>query len=66
MDEAMGSVKKASAFRTMKRKVSTQVKAGLGVEGPSKTIQVAGKNDPERKVRRISKDKFDPSKHVKV
>jgi hypothetical protein len=66
MDEAMGSVKKASAFRIMKRKVSTQVKAGLGVEGPSKTIQVTGKNDPERKVRRISKDKFDPSKYVKV
>lgn len=66
VNEAMGSVKKASAFRAMKRKVSTQVKSGLGVEGSSKTITVTGKNDPERKVRRIPKDSFDPSKHVKV
>jgi hypothetical protein len=66
MDEAMGSIKKASAFRTMKRKVSTQVKAGLGVEGESKTIQVTRKNDPSRKVLRIAKDKFDATRYVKV
>ena len=66
MDEAMGSIKKASAFRTMKRKVSTQVKAGLGAEGDTKTLQVTRKNDPSRKVLRIAKDKFDATKYVKV
>ena len=66
MDEAMGSIKKASAFRSMKRKVSTQVKAGLGTEGESKTIQVTRKNDPSRKVLRIAKDKFDATRYVKV
>jgi hypothetical protein len=66
MDEAMGSVKKASAYKTFKRKVSTQVKSGLGVEGDTKSIKVTNRDDPHRKVRRVAKDKFDPSKHVKV
>jgi hypothetical protein len=66
MEESMGDIKKDYGFRSMKRKVSTQVKSGLGLDNPSKTLQVTRKNDPSRKVLRISKDKFDPTKYVKV
>lgn len=66
VDEAMGDIKKDYGFRAMKRKVSTQVKSGLGLTGQTNTIQITRKNDPARKVLRISKDKFDPTKHVKV
>jgi hypothetical protein len=66
LEEGMTPVKKSYAMRKMKRKISTVVKQGLGVDGETKTLNVANKDDPGRKVHRISKDKFDPSKHVKV
>ena len=66
MDESMLGFKKDYGYRALKRKVSTQVKAGLGLTNQSNTIQVSRKNDPSRKVIRISKDQFDPTKHVKV
>ena len=65
MEESM-DLKRDYGFRAMKRQVSTQVKSGLGLVNQSKTIQVTRKNDPSRKVMRISKDKFDATKHVKV
>ena len=66
MDESMLGFKKDYGYRALKRKVSTQVKAGLGLTNQSNTIQVSRKNDPSRKVIRIAKDQFDPTKHVKV
>ena len=66
LDETMLGIKKDTGFRAMKRKVSTQVKTGLGIEGQSKSLSVTRKNDPTRKVIRIGKDQFDPSKHIKV
>jgi hypothetical protein len=68
LDEGMAPVKKSYAMRKMKKKVSTQVKQGLGVEkGKDKTILVTNKGDPHAAtgggVHRIPRDKYDPSKH---
>lgn len=68
VDEGMTPVKKSYAMRKMKRKVSTTVKQGLGVEkGADKTVLVTNKGDPKAAtgggVHRISKDKYDPAKH---
>jgi hypothetical protein len=67
MDEAMGSVKKSHAYRKMKTKVNTIVRKGLGKKRETGTILVTNKGDPHAAtgggVRRIPKDKYDPSKH---
>ena len=68
MDESMGDVKKSYGMRKMKRKVSTVVKQGLGVQkGKDKTILVTNKGDPKAAagggVHRIMRDKYDPKKH---
>lgn len=68
MEEAMGSVKKNYGLRKMKRKASTVVKQGLGVDKEkTRTILVTNKGDPHAAtgggVHRIPKDKYDPTKH---
>jgi hypothetical protein len=64
----MAPVKKSYGMRKLKKKVSTAVKQGLGVEkGKDKTILVTNKGDPKAAggggVHRIPRDKYDPSKH---
>ena len=67
MDEAMGSVKKDTGYRKFKTKVNTVVRRGLGKKRDTNTILVTMKGDPRARagggVRRIPKDKYDPSKH---
>ena len=68
LDEAMGSVKKSYAMKKMKKKVSTQVKQGLGVgKERTNTVLVTNKGDPKAAggggVHRIPRDKYDPTKH---
>lgn len=68
LEEGMAPVKKSYAMKKMKKKVSTQVKQGLGVgKEKTKTILVTNKGDPHARagggVHRISKDKYDPTKH---
>ena len=67
MDEAMGSVKKSYAYKKLKTKASTIVRKGLGKKRDTNTVLVTNKGDPHAAtgggVRRIAKDKYDPSKH---
>jgi hypothetical protein len=68
VDEAMGSVKKLYAMKKMKKKVSTQVKQGLGIgKERTNTVLVTNKGDPSAAggggVHRIPRDKYDPTKH---
>jgi hypothetical protein len=68
LDEAMGSVKKSYAMKKMKKKVSTQVKQGLGIgKERTNTVLVTNKGDPSAAggggVHRIPRDKYDPTKH---
>ena len=68
LDEGMAPIKKSYGMRKMKKKVSTQVKQGLGVEkGRDKTILVTNKGDPAAAggggVHRIPRSKYDPTKH---
>jgi hypothetical protein len=68
VDEAMGSIKKSYAMKKMKKKVSTQVKQGLGVgKERTNTVLVTNKGDPSAAggggVHRIPRDKYDPTKH---
>ena len=68
LDEVMGSVKKSYAMKKMKKKVSTQVKQGLGVgKERTNTVLVTNKGDPKAAggggVHRIPRDKYDPTKH---
>ena len=68
VDEAMGSIKKSYAMKKMKKKVSTQVKQGLGVgKERTNTVLVTNKGDPSAAggggVHRIPRNKYDPKKH---
>ena len=68
VDEAMGSVKKSYAMKKMKKKVSTQVKQGLGIgKERTNTVLVTNKGDPSAAggggVHRIPRNKYDPTKH---
>jgi hypothetical protein len=68
LDEGMAPIKKSYAMRKMKKKVSTQVKQGLGIgKEKTSTILVTNKGDPKAAtgggVHRISRDKYDPAKH---
>ena len=67
LDEAMGSVKKDTGYRKLRTKVSTVVRRGLNKKKEAGTILVTKKGDPAAAtgggVRRIRKDKYDPSKH---
>lgn len=68
LDEVMGSVKKSYAMKKMKKKVSTQVKQGLGIgKERTNTVLVTNKGDPKAAggggVHRIPRDKYDPTKH---
>ncbi len=68
VEEGMAPIKKSYAMRKMKKKVSTQVKQGLGVgKEKTSTILVTNKGDPKAAsgggVHRIPRDKYDPSKH---
>jgi hypothetical protein len=67
MEEAMGSVKKASPLKRFKTKAKTVVRRGLGKERETQTILVTNKGDPSAAtgggVHRIPKSKYDPSKH---
>jgi len=68
LDEGMAPIKKSYGMRKLKKKVSTAVKQGLGVEKvKDKTILVTNKGDPKAAggggVHRIPRDKYDPSKH---
>ena len=68
LDEAMGSIKKTYAMKKMKKKVSTQVKQGLGIgKERTNTVLVTNKGDPKAVggggVHRIPRDKYDPTKH---
>lgn len=53
-------------MRQMKRQANTIVRQGLGVSRDPDTIMVKRKDNPNAKPRRISKDRFDPSKYIKV
>jgi hypothetical protein len=67
MEEAMGSVKKASPLKRFKTKANTVVRRGLGKERDTQTVLVTNKGDPRAAagggVRRIPKSKYNPSKH---
>jgi hypothetical protein len=68
LDEGMAPIKKSYAMRKLKKKVSTQVKQGLGVgKEKTSTVLVTNKGDPKAAtgggVHRIPRDKYDPSKH---
>ena len=67
MDEAMGSVKKSHAYRKFKTKDETIVRRALGKKRDTNTVLVTTKGDPRARtgggVRRIPKEKYDPSKH---
>jgi hypothetical protein len=68
VDEAMGSIKKSYAMKKMKKKVSTQVKQGLGIgKERTNTVLVTNKGDPSAAggggVHRIPRNKYDPTKH---
>jgi hypothetical protein len=68
IEEGMTPVKKTYAMKKLKTKASTVVKRGLGVgKDKTKTILVTTKGDPHAAagggVRRIPKDKYDPTKH---
>jgi hypothetical protein len=67
MEEAMGSVKKASPLKRFKTKANTVVRRGLGKERDTQTVLVTNKGDPRAAagggVHRIPKSKYNPSKH---
>lgn len=60
------SVKRSSRLARFKTKIATKVKHELGNRDPSKTVTVYNRNDPDKKVKRIPVDRFDPTKHSKV
>jgi hypothetical protein len=68
VNEGMAPIKKSYAMRKLKKKVSTQVKQGLGVgKEKTSTVLVTNKGDPKAAtgggVHRIPKDKYNPAKH---
>ena len=55
-----------SRSRKFHQDMNTVVRNGLGKEREVSSMVVANKDDPKREKHRIAKDKYDPTKHVRV